>query len=80
MSLVQEKSDEGPDMSLPGAWRVDNFLDDYEDEKLDSLRTHKLEFAKAPVRSDAMAVNNDDDYKVQRRHSFPSPYSHVNLK
>lgn len=78
MSFVQEKTEEGPDMNLPGAWRVDNFLDDYEDEKLDSLRTHKLEFAKASVRSDAMAVNNDDDYKVQFRLSFPSCYSHVN--
>ena len=51
-------------MNLPAAWRIDNFLDDYEDEKLDSLRAHKLEFVKANVKSDAMAANFDDDYKV----------------
>lgn len=53
-----------PDVNLPAAWRIDKFLDDYEDEKLDSLKGHKLEFVKVNVKSDAMAANFDDDYKV----------------
>ncbi len=54
-----------PDLNLPAAWRIDKFLDDYEDEKLDSLRDHKLEFVKVTAKSDAMAANFDDDYKVK---------------
>ena len=53
-----------PDLNLPAAWRIDRFLDDYEDEKLDSLAKHKLEFLKVNAKSDAMAANFDDDYKV----------------
>ena len=56
--------EEQPDVNLPAAWRIDNFLDDYEDEKLDSLKAHKLEFLKVNPKSDAMAANFDDDYKV----------------
>ena len=51
-------------MNLPAAWRVDHFLDDYEDEKLDSLVTHKLEFVKDTKARDAMATDYDDHYAV----------------
>lgn len=63
---LQGKEDE-PDVNLPAAWRIDRFLDDYEDERLDSLAGHKLEFIKVTPKSDAMATNFDDNYKVRLR-------------
>lgn len=63
--LSTQVKDEEPDVNLPAAWRIDKFLDDYEDEKFDSLAKHKLEFLKVNPKSDAMATNFDDNYKVR---------------
>lgn len=54
----------GDDPSLPAAWRIDRFLDDYQDEKLDTLVHHKLKFDKEAAKRDAMAANFDDNYVV----------------
>lgn len=76
--------EEEPDVNLPAAWRIDNFLDDYEDEKLDSLKAHKLEFVKVNAKSDAMAANFDDDYKVtsaetEYKQIIPAQMTHHHL-
>ena len=65
MCDAMQAGEQEPDVNLPAAWRIDRFLDDYEDEKLDTLAKHKLEFLKVAPKSDAMATNFDDDYKVR---------------
>ena len=68
---AEEGSEEGEqDQQLPAAWRIDRFLDNYEDEDFSSLAAHKLEFAKIKAKSDLMARNHDDDYMVCAQHSL----------
>lgn len=67
MQVEEEDKEEGKEMDqdLPAAWRIDNFLDNYTNEDLSSLASHKLEFMKAKAKSDLMARNHDDDYVVR---------------
>ena len=65
---VQEEKEVDP--QLPAAWRIDKFLDNYEDEEFSSLAHHRLEFQKERSKGDLMARNHDDDYVVHAL-SFP---------